>query len=403
MKILLTGGAGYIGSHTAVELLDAGYDVVIADNFSNSSPEVVRRIEKITGKTVTVYNVDVADTKALESVFGNNSFDGVIHFAGFKAVGESVKIPLAYYRNNIGCTLTLLETMEKYGVNIIIFSSSATVYGTPKALPLSEDMAVGPCTNPYGSTKLFIEQIITDTAAARKDLTAVLLRYFNPVGAHRSGLIGEMPNGIPNNLMPYISQVAVGKLARLSVFGNDYPTKDGTGVRDYIHVVDLAKGHVAALEYGIKNPGVEVFNLGFDRKGPEGIHWIYYPEREISFYRVGFYDNIFGDPRMSLYVELGRPRGGTPADADATLARVLEDLRRVGVVDGHELVDFHRVVLDPAYVHITEASIRDVREKREALAERGVYSIGRYGAWTYCSIEDNIVEAWELARQLTRA
>ncbi|NMA24687.1 MAG: UDP-glucose 4-epimerase GalE [Clostridiales bacterium] len=262
MKILLTGGAGYIGSHTAVELLDAGYDVVVADNFSNSSPEVVRRIEKITGKNVTVYNVDVSDKKALESVFGDNRIDGVIHFAGFKAVGESVKIPLAYYRNNIGCTLTLLETMEKYGVNIIIFSSSATVYGTPKALPLSEDMAVGPCANPYGSTKLFIEQIITDAAAARKELTAVMLRYFNPVGAHRSGLIGEMPNGIPNNLMPFISQVAVGKLDRLSIFGNDYPTKDGTGVRDYIHVVDLAKGHVAALEYGVKNPGVEVFNLG---------------------------------------------------------------------------------------------------------------------------------------------
>jgi UDP-glucose 4-epimerase len=211
---------------------------------------------------VTVYNVDVSDKKALESVFGDNRIDGVIHFAGFKAVGESVKIPLAYYRNNIGCTLTLLETMEKYGVNIIIFSSSATVYGTPKALPLSEDMAVGPCANPYGSTKLFIEQIITDAAAARKELTAVMLRYFNPVGAHRSGLIGEMPNGIPNNLMPFISQVAVGKLDRLSIFGNDYPTKDGTGVRDYIHVVDLAKGHVAALEYGVKNPGVEVFNLG---------------------------------------------------------------------------------------------------------------------------------------------
>lgn len=262
MKILLTGGAGYIGSHTAVELLNAGFDVVIADDFSNSSPEVIRRIEKITGKAVSVYHVDVADEKALEGVFEDNSIDGVIHFAGFKAVGESVKIPLAYYRNNIGCTLTLLETMEKFGVNIIIFSSSATVYGTPKALPLAEDMTTGPCSNPYGSTKLFIEQIIMDAANARKELTAVLLRYFNPVGAHQSGLIGEMPNGIPNNLMPFISQVAVGKLARLNVFGNDYPTKDGTGVRDYIHVVDLAKGHVAALNYGVKNPGVEVFNLG---------------------------------------------------------------------------------------------------------------------------------------------
>jgi UDP-glucose 4-epimerase len=262
MKILLTGGAGYIGSHTAVELLSAGYDVIIADDFSNSSPEVIRRIEQITGKAVALYPINVADRTALESVFQQNRIDGVIHFAGYKAVGESVKIPLAYYRNNIDCTLTLLETMEKFGVNSIIFSSSATVYGTPKSLPLTEDMMTGPCSNPYGSTKLFIEQIIMDTAAARRDLSAVLLRYFNPVGAHQSGLIGEMPNGIPNNLMPFISQVAVGKLARLNVFGNDYPTRDGTGVRDYIHVVDLAKGHVAALDYSVNNPGVQVFNLG---------------------------------------------------------------------------------------------------------------------------------------------
>lgn len=262
MKILLTGGAGYIGSHTAVELLEAGFDVVVADNFSNSSPAVIARIEQITGKKVTVYAVDVADKDALEKVFANEHIDGVIHFAGLKAVGESVRIPLAYYRNNLDCTLTLLETMENFSVNVIIFSSSATVYGTPKRLPLREDMPTGPCSNPYGSTKLFIEQVIRDTAAARKELSAVLLRYFNPVGAHRSGLIGEMPNGIPNNLMPYISQVAVGKLQRLSVYGNDYPTKDGTGVRDYIHVVDLAKGHVAALKYCISNQGVQVFNLG---------------------------------------------------------------------------------------------------------------------------------------------
>lgn len=262
MNILLTGGAGYIGSHTAVELLNAGYDVIIADNFSNSSPEVIHRIEQITGKNVSVCEVDVSDKKALEVVFENRKIDGVIHFAGLKAVGESVKIPLTYYRNNIDCSLALLETMEKFSVNNIIFSSSATVYGTPKSLPLQEDMTTGPCSNPYGSTKLFIEQIITDTAAARKDLTAVLLRYFNPVGAHQSGTIGEMPNGIPNNLMPYISQVAVGKLSKLSVYGNDYPTKDGTGVRDYIHVVDLAKGHVAALAFCSKHAGVEVFNLG---------------------------------------------------------------------------------------------------------------------------------------------
>ena len=262
MKVLLTGGAGYIGSHTAVELLNAGYDVVIADNFSNSAPEVIGRIEKITEKKVAVYKVDVTDKTSLETIFEENNIGGVIHFAGLKAVGESVKVPLRYYRNNIDCTLTLLETMEKFGVNIIIFSSSATVYGTPKSLPLYEDMTTGPCSNPYGSTKLFIEQIIMDAATARKNLSAILLRYFNPVGAHKSGQIGEMPNGIPNNLMPYISQVAVGKLKRLGVFGDDYPTKDGTGVRDYIHVVDLAKGHVAALAYCVKNPGVEVFNLG---------------------------------------------------------------------------------------------------------------------------------------------
>lgn len=262
MKILLTGGAGYIGSHTAVELLDAGYDVIIADNFSNSAPEVIHRIEQITGKSVMSYNVDVTDKKALETVFEENKIDGVIHFAGLKAVGESVKIPLVYYRNNIDCTLTLLETMEKYNVNTIIFSSSATVYGALNDIPYVETMTTGPCSNPYGSTKLMIEQIIKDTAAARKELSAVLLRYFNPVGAHQSGFIGEMPNGIPNNLMPYISQVAVGKLEKLNVFGNDYPTKDGTGVRDYIHVVDLAKGHVAALKFCTALCGVEVFNLG---------------------------------------------------------------------------------------------------------------------------------------------
>ncbi len=262
MSILLTGGAGYIGSHTAVELLDAGYEVVIADNFSNSSPEVIKRIEELTGKKVSVFKVDVADKDALENVFIKSRIDGVIHFAGLKAVGESVKLPLRYYRNNIDCTLTLLETMERFNVETLIFSSSATVYGTPEKLPLTEDMKTGPCSNPYGSTKLFIEQIIKDAAAANSKLSAVLLRYFNPVGAHPSGRIGEMPNGIPNNLMPFISQVAVGKLSKLSVFGNDYPTKDGTGVRDYIHVVDLAKGHVAALRYCEAHSGIAAFNLG---------------------------------------------------------------------------------------------------------------------------------------------
>ena len=262
MSILLTGGAGYIGSHTAVELLEAGYDVVIVDNFSNSSPEVVRRIEELTGKTVSVFTADVADKDVLEDIFENSDIDGVIHFAGLKAVGESVKQPLRYYRNNIDCTLTLLETMASFGVNNLIFSSSATVYGTPDELPLTETMKTGPCSNPYGSTKLFIEQIIKDAGAAEPALSAVLLRYFNPVGAHPSGRIGEMPNGIPNNLMPYITQVAVGKLEKLSVFGDDYPTRDGTGVRDYIHVVDLARGHVSALQYCEKHSGVSAFNLG---------------------------------------------------------------------------------------------------------------------------------------------
>ena len=262
MSILLTGGAGYIGSHTAVELLKAGYDVVIADNFSNSSPEVVRRIEEVGGKRVSVFDADVSDKRELEGVFKESEIDGVIHFAGFKAVGESVKRPLRYYRNNIDCTLTLLETMARFKVKAFIFSSSATVYGTPEKLPLTEDMKTGPCSNPYGSTKLFIEQIVKDAGVSNPDFSAVLLRYFNPVGAHPSGRIGEMPNGIPNNLMPFISQVAVGKLKKLNVFGDDYPTRDGTGVRDYIHVVDLARGHVAALRYCTGRCGVEAFNLG---------------------------------------------------------------------------------------------------------------------------------------------
>lgn len=262
MSILLTGGAGYIGSHTAVELCEAGYDVVIADNFSNSNPIAVKRIEQITGKSVKLYEVDVCDKAEFTKVFEENKIDSVVHFAGFKAVGESVKVPLAYYRNNIDSTLVLLELMDKFGVNKLIFSSSATVYGTRAELPYREDMEVGPCTNPYGWTKLFIEQIITDFAKSRADFSAVLLRYFNPVGAHESGLIGEDPRDIPNNLMPYIAKVAAKKLPCLNVFGNDYPTPDGTGVRDYLHVVDLAKGHLAAIKYADKNCGTEVFNLG---------------------------------------------------------------------------------------------------------------------------------------------
>lgn len=262
MKILLTGGAGYIGSHTAVELYSAGYEVVIADNFSNSSPEVINRLETITGKRFPLYEIDVADKTALRRVFEENKIDAVIHFAGYKAVGESVKVPLSYYRNNIDSTLSLIEVMEEYGCKRLVFSSSATVYGRRASLPYREDMETGPCTNPYGWTKLFIEQIINDFAKANPDFSAVLLRYFNPVGAHESGLIGEDPRDIPNNLMPYISRVAVGALPYLNVFGNDYPTVDGTGVRDYIHVTDLARGHVAAVGFAEKNTGSEVFNLG---------------------------------------------------------------------------------------------------------------------------------------------
>ncbi len=262
MKVLLTGGAGYIGSHTCVELLNNGYEVVIADNFDNASEKVLGRIEKITGKTAEVFKIDVADKEALRELFSKCDIDAVIHFAGYKAVGESVEKPLMYYRNNIDTTLTLLEVMNEFGVKKIVFSSSATVYGVPKVVPLKEGMPTS-CTNPYGWTKLFNEQILTDATVADKDLSVVLLRYFNPIGAHESGLIGESPNGIPNNLMPYITQVAVGKREKLGVFGDDYDTHDGTGVRDYIHVVDLANGHLKALEY-INNghKGTEIFNLG---------------------------------------------------------------------------------------------------------------------------------------------
>ena len=261
MKVLLTGGAGYIGSHTAVEMIEAGYEVVIADNFDNSSPKVFDRIETITGKRPKFYELDVADNAAVDKMFAAEKFDAVVHFAGLKAVGESCAIPVRYYRNNIDTTLTLLEVMKDHGVHNFVFSSSATVYGVPEEVPLREGMPTS-CTNPYGWTKYMNEQILTDAAAADPELSVVLLRYFNPIGAHQSGLIGENPNGIPNNLMPYITQVAVGKLPRLGVFGNDYPTHDGTGVRDYIHVVDLAQGHVKAIEYAASHKGTEIFNLG---------------------------------------------------------------------------------------------------------------------------------------------
>ena len=261
MNILLTGGAGYIGTHTCIELYKAGHTAVIVDNFCNSSPEAVKRVEELIGQKVPLYNVDVCDFEPLDKVFEENKIDAVIHFAGLKAVGESVAIPIKYYRNNIDSTLTLLDVMKKHGVHNIVFSSSATVYGIPERVPLVETMPTS-CTNPYGWTKLMIEQILKDACVADPDLSVVLLRYFNPIGAHESGRIGENPNGIPNNLMPYITQVAVGKLKELGVFGDDYDTPDGTGVRDYIHVVDLAVGHVKALKKIEENAGLCIYNLG---------------------------------------------------------------------------------------------------------------------------------------------
>lgn len=261
MSILITGGAGFIGSHTCVEMLNSGYDVVVVDNLDNSSSESLDRVEKITGKKVKFYKEDVRNREAIRKIFTENSIEAVIHFAGLKAVGESVREPIMYYDNNLINTLVLLETMNEFGVKKIVFSSSATVYGVATEMPLVEGMPLG-AINPYGRTKLFIEHILTDLYAADKDWCVALLRYFNPIGAHKSGLIGEDPKGIPNNLMPYISQVAVGKLDKLHVFGNDYKTIDGTGVRDYIHVVDLALGHVKAIEWVLKNTGCEPFNLG---------------------------------------------------------------------------------------------------------------------------------------------
>ena len=261
-RILLTGATGYIGSHTAVELLDAGREIVIADNLYNSERSVIDRIETITGKRPVFYEADMTDREAVERIFRENDISAVMHFAGYKAVGESVAKPVSYYRNNLDTTLTLLEVMAEHGCKRIIFSSSATVYGSENPVPFTEEMPAGGCTNPYGWTKYMIEQILSGAAFADKEMSVVLLRYFNPIGAHASGLIGEKPNGIPNNLMPYVTQVAAGIRERLSVFGNDYPTPDGTGVRDYIHVVDLAKGHLAALNYSERHTGTEIINLG---------------------------------------------------------------------------------------------------------------------------------------------
>ncbi len=261
-KVLITGGAGYIGSHTALELLNTGYEVVVYDNLSNSSEESLKRVEELTGKTVKFYEGDVLDAAKLTEMFEAEGIDAVIHCAALKAVGESVRKPLEYYRNNINGTLTLMDVMRNVGVKNIVFSSSATVYGSPEVMPITEDCPKGQCTNPYGWTKSMMEQIMTDLQKADPEWNVILLRYFNPVGAHKSGRIGEDPKGIPNNLMPYITQVAVGKLEKLGVFGDDYDTPDGTGVRDYIHVVDLAVGHVKAIDYILTNPGLDIINLG---------------------------------------------------------------------------------------------------------------------------------------------
>ncbi len=261
MAILVTGGAGYIGSHTCIEMQNEGYEVVVIDNLDNSSDESLKRVEKITGKPVKFYKEDVRDKEALRKIFGENKIEAVIHFAGLKAVGESVREPIMYYNNNIKNTIALLEVMSEFDVKKIVFSSSATVYGVATEMPLVETMPLG-AINPYGRTKLFIEEILRDLYVSDNEWSMAILRYFNPIGAHKSGLIGEDPKGIPNNLMPYISQVAVGKLEKLHVFGNDYNTVDGTGVRDYIHVVDLARGHVKAIEWALKNNGCEAFNLG---------------------------------------------------------------------------------------------------------------------------------------------
>ncbi len=263
MKILVTGGTGYIGSHTSVELLNAGYEVIIVDNLVNSKKEVVDKIETITGKKVKFYENDVCDKEALRKIFKENDhIEAVLHFAGLKAVGESVSLPIRYYENNLDSTLSLVTVMKEFDCKNIVFSSSATVYGDPEELPIPETAVVGGTTNPYGTTKYFIERILKDVCIADEDFSVVLLRYFNPIGAHESGLIGENPNGIPNNLMPYIIKVAVGELPVLNVFGDDYDTPDGTGVRDYIHVVDLAKGHICALEKALKSKGTKVYNLG---------------------------------------------------------------------------------------------------------------------------------------------
>ena len=310
MKVLVTGGLGFIGSHTCVELLNSGYEVVIVDNLSNSSIDVLEKIEEITSKRPKFYDIDVCDKEEVKKVFRVNKIDAVIHFAGYKAVGESVREPLKYYRNNLDSTLTLLEVMEEENCHNFVFSSSATVYGSPKELPIKEDFPLS-TTNPYGTTKLMIERILADLSKADKEMSIIVLRYFNPIGAHKSGLLGENPKGIPNNLMPYIVRVATKELEMLSVFGDDYDTHDGTGVRDYIHVVDLAKGHIKALEKCVNFKGIEYYNLGTGKgysvldlvKTFEKVNKVKVPYKIVDR-RPGDIDACYADPSKA-YKEIG--------------------------------------------------------------------------------------------------
>ena len=310
MKILVTGGLGFIGSHTCVELLNSGYEVVIVDNLSNSNIDVLDKIEKITSKRPKFYEIDVCDKERVKKVFRENKIDAVIHFAGYKAVGESVSEPLKYYRNNLDSTLTLLEVMKEANCHNFVFSSSATVYGIPKELPIKEDFPLS-TTNPYGTTKLMIERILADLSKADKEMSIIVLRYFNPIGAHKSGLLGENPKGIPNNLMPYIVRVATKELEMLSVFGDDYDTHDGTGVRDYIHVVDLAKGHIKALEKCVNFKGIEYYNLGTGKgysvldlvKTFEKVNKVKVPYKIVDR-RPGDIDACYADPSKA-YKEIG--------------------------------------------------------------------------------------------------
>ena len=310
MKILVTGGLGFIGSHTCVELLNSGYEVVIVDNLSNSNIDVLDKIEKITSKRPKFYEIDVCDKEKVKKVFRENKIDAIIHFAGYKAVGESVREPLKYYRNNLDSTLTLLEVMEEENCHNFVFSSSATVYGSPKELPIKEDFPLS-TTNPYGTTKLMIERILADLSKADKEMSIIVLRYFNPIGAHKSGLLGENPRGIPNNLMPYIVRVATKELEMLSVFGDDYDTHDGTGVRDYIHVVDLAKGHIKALEKCVNFKGIEYYNLGTGKgysvldlvKTFEKVNKVKVPYKIVDR-RPGDIDACYADPSKA-YKEIG--------------------------------------------------------------------------------------------------